>query len=67
MKRIFFADESNKDEKSEINVTTMKFCGQMKVKVTWLNESGSNMDKCWGNSVGWCNTSVMKSNGDITE
>ena len=59
--------DSNKDEKREINVTTMKFCGQMKVKVTWLNESGSNMDKCWGNSVGWCNTSVMKSNGDITE
>ena len=44
----FFADESNKDEKREINVTTMKFCGQMKVKVTWLNESGNNMDKCWG-------------------
>ena len=43
----FFYD-SNKDEKSEINVTTIKFCGQMKVKVTWLNESGSNMDKCWG-------------------
>ena len=43
----FFYD-SNKDEKREINVTMMKFFGQMKVKVTWLNESGSNMDKCWG-------------------